>query len=67
MSKVYRSLLEVCWGVGLICMVGSIVLRLLPMLQDTIGISPRGGMMLAAILFLCAIATGEARRALPSS
>jgi len=48
-------------------MVGSIVLRLLPMLQDTIGISPRGGMMLAAILFLCAIATGEARRALPSS
>ena len=67
MSKVYRSVLEVCWGLGLICTVASIVLRLLPILQGKLGVSPRSGLMLAAVLFLCALATGEARKTLPPS
>ena len=67
MSKVYRTVLEVCWGLGVISTVASIVFRLAPGLQAKVGISPRGGMMLAAVFFLCALATGEVGRVLPSS
>jgi hypothetical protein len=59
--------LEVCWALGLISVVVCIVLKLLPNLQDKLGVSPRGGMMLAVVLFLCALATGEARKTPPSS
>jgi hypothetical protein len=67
MSKVYRSVLEVCWGLGLICTVAAIVVRLLPILQLKLGFSPRGCLMLAAVLFLGVLATGEARKTPPSS
>jgi hypothetical protein len=40
---------------------------MLPNLQDKLGVSPRGGMMLAAVLFLCALASGEAMKTPPSS
>ena len=67
MSRFYRSVIEVCWLFGLICTLASIVVRLVPTLQGTLGFSFRGGMLLAAVLFLCALATGEARRMLPPS
>ena len=67
MSMVYRNVVEVCWALGLISLVVSVVLRLLPILQVKVGISPRGGMMLAAVLFLCVLATGEAKKTPPSS
>ena len=66
MSKVYRSVLEVCWALGVISLVVSVVLRLVPILQDKLGFSPRGGLVLALILFVCVLATGEARKT-PSS
>jgi hypothetical protein len=67
MSKVYRIVLETSWGLGLICLVASFMLKLLPILQKKLGITTRGGIVLAAVLFLCALATGEARKTLPSS
>lgn len=67
MSKVYRSVLEVCWGLGVICIVGSLALKLLPTLQVKLGLTARGGLLLAAVLFLCALASGEAGRMPPSS
>jgi hypothetical protein len=67
MSKVYSSVLEVSWGLGVIFTVASIVLRLLPSLEHRLAVSPRGAMMLAAVLFLCALATGEARKMPPAS
>jgi uncharacterized membrane protein YkvI len=67
MSKVYRSVLEVCWALGLISLVLSVVLKPLPILQVRLGVSPRGGIILAAVLFLCVLATGEARKTPPSS
>ena len=67
MSKAYRSVLEVCWGLGLISVLVCIVLKMLPNSQDKLGVSPRGGMMLAAVLFLCALASGEAMKTPPSS
>ena len=67
MSKVYRTVLAVCWGLGVICTVAVIVLKVLPILQDKLSLSPRSGLILAAVLFLCVLATGEARKTLPPS
>jgi hypothetical protein len=67
MHKVYGSVVELCWGLGLISLVAVIVLKVLPILQDKLGVTPRGGMLLAAVLFLCVLATGEARKTPPSS
>ena len=61
MSKFYSSLIRACWALGLICLVASIVLRLLPTLQDKLGVVPRSGLMLAGVLFLCALATADVR------
>jgi hypothetical protein len=66
MATVYSSVLEVCWGLGVISVVASIGLRILPTLQMKLGVSPRGGLLLAAVLFLSALATGEARKTPPS-
>ncbi|MGD0009454.1 MAG: hypothetical protein ABSE93_13020 [Terriglobia bacterium] len=66
MSKVYRRVLEACWGLGLICTLASVVVRLLT-LQYKLGVTARGGMILAAVFFLGALATGEARKTLPPS
>jgi hypothetical protein len=67
MSKLYRSVAEVCWALGLASVVGSLVLRLVPFLEVKLGISSRGTLLLAAVLFLCVLATGEARKTPPSS
>jgi hypothetical protein len=67
MSKVYGSVIEVCWAVGLLSMVAVLVLKLVPDLQAKLGLSPHSGMILAAVLFLCVLATGEARKTPPSS
>ncbi|MGA9055202.1 MAG: hypothetical protein WB763_01690 [Terriglobia bacterium] len=67
MGKVYRTVLGVSWGLGVICMVASLVLKLLPSLEIKLDVTPRGGIVMAAVLFLCALATGEAGRTPPSS
>jgi hypothetical protein len=67
MSKVYRTVLEVSWGLGVICTVAVIVLKVLPVLQDKLNVSTHGGILVAAILFLCVLATGEVRKTLPPS
>jgi hypothetical protein len=50
-----------------ISLAGSIVLRLVPILTAKFGISSRGGLILAAVLFLCVLATGDVRKTPPSS
>ena len=67
MSKVYRSVLEVCWGLGLICTLATIVLKVLLMANYKPGVTARASMILAAVFFLGALATGEARKTLPPS
>jgi len=67
MSKVYHWVLGVSWVLGVISLVGSLVLRLLPSLEKTLGVTTRGGIILAAVLFLCTLASGEAGRTPPSS
>jgi hypothetical protein len=67
MSKVYSIVLGLAWGIGVICTAAVIVLKLLPILQDKLNLSPRSGVIMAAVLFLCVLATGEARKTLPPS
>jgi hypothetical protein len=67
MGKVYRYVLGISWGLGVICLVATLVLKLLPSLERALGVTTRGGIILAAVLFLCALATGEAGRTPPSS
>ena len=67
MSKVYRRVLEVCWGLGLICTLATMVLKVLLTLQYKPGVTARASAIMAAVLFLGALATGEARKTLPPS
>jgi len=67
MGKVYRTVLEVSWGLGVICLLATIVLKLLPSLEITLNVTSRGGIVMAAVLFLCALASGEAGKTPPSS
>jgi hypothetical protein len=67
MSKIYRSVLEVSWALGVISVVVCMILKVFSSLQGKLGVSPRGGMMLAVVLFLCVLATGGASKTSPSS
>ena len=67
MGKVYCWVLGVSWVLGVICMVASVVLKLLPSLEARIELAPRDGILLAAVFFLCALASGEAGKTPPSS
>jgi len=63
MSKIQSWVHEVSWELGVICVAASIVLRLLALGQIFLRVSPRGALELAAVLFLCTLATGEAGKA----
>jgi hypothetical protein len=57
MSRVYRFIFEVSWGLGLLSLVVAVILKILPTLADRIRVSPRAGLILAGVLFLCTLAT----------
>lgn len=63
MARIYRTVFEVCWGLGVLGLLAAIVLKLAPTLALRLGTSPRGGLALAAVLFLCALATREMGKA----
>lgn len=62
MSGFYRRVAGVCWGLGVLSLVAGLVFRVLPNLQLKTTFSPRGGLILAAVLFLCSMATRELER-----
>ncbi len=62
MSRAYRVLIGVSWGLGLLSLALGATLRLLPSLAERMNTTPRGGLILAGVLFLCALATREMER-----
>jgi hypothetical protein len=62
MARLCRSLVQVCWGLGLLCLLGGVVFRLVPILSDRTSFTSRGGLILAGVLFLCSLATREVER-----
>lgn len=65
MSRIYRILLEACWGLGVLSLGVAVVLKLVPAWAEMVRGTPRGGLVLAGVLFLCVLATREMER-LPS-
>ncbi len=67
MARVYRSVLEVSWAVGVLSLIAACIVRLVPGLVEKYGFTARGGLVLAAVLFLCVLASGEAQKSARSS
>jgi hypothetical protein len=59
MLRAYRTLFVGSWGLGILGTVGGVVLRVVPGLEAKTGLSARGFLILAGVLFLCALATRE--------
>ncbi len=62
MARIYRILVGVSWGLGLLSMMVGAVLKLVHGWAAAWNTSPRGGMIFAGTLFLCALATREMER-----
>lgn len=59
MSQVYRILVQLCWAAGLLSVLAALVLKFVPTWVDSVAASPRGALIFASALFLCALATRE--------
>lgn len=57
MARLYRSLMEVCWALGVLSMVIGVVLKYSPVLTRRFSTEPRGVLVFSGVLFLCSIAT----------
>jgi hypothetical protein len=57
MAKFYRSLMEVCWALGMVTLIIGVVLKYSPVLEARFSTEPRGVLVFAGVLFLAAIAT----------
>jgi hypothetical protein len=57
MTRVYRIIVKACWGLGVLSLVIGVAIKLFPSWALRLDTSPRGGLVLAAALFLCALAT----------
>jgi len=65
MARIYRRVFELCWGLGYLTLLLAVVLKLVPTWAENLTVSPRGGLILAGVLFLGALATREMERAAP--
>jgi hypothetical protein len=57
MARLYRSFMEICWALGVASLVTGTVLKFSPVLVHRFATEPRGVLVFAGVLFLCAIAT----------
>lgn len=59
MTRVYRAISGLTWALGLAGLVFSTVLRFSAGLAARFNLNPRGGLIFAGTLFLCALATSQ--------
>ncbi|MDA2914179.1 hypothetical protein MYX77_09530 [Acidobacteriia bacterium AH_259_A11_L15] len=62
MSRIYRILVESCWGLGVLSTLVAVALKLVPTWAEMVRTTPRGGLVLAGVLFLCVLATRKMER-----
>ena len=60
MQKLYRIVMQVTYFLGLLSLIIGVLIRILPRLQQVA--APRGVLILAGVLFLCALATAAVNR-----
>ncbi len=63
MARIYRLLVTLFWGLGLLSILGGIVLKLVPSWSVRLNTAPRGGFIFAGVLFLAVLATREMEKA----
>lgn len=59
MTRAMRLIGDTAYWLGLIALVVSVVIRLVPSLAAQSPLAPRGGLILAGCLFLCTLASRE--------
>jgi hypothetical protein len=57
MTRLYRSLMEVCWALGMVTLILGVIVKFSPDLMHRLGTEPRGVLIFSGVLFLGAIAT----------
>ncbi len=62
MARVYRVISGLTWALGLVGLVASVGVKFAGSLAERFNVSARGGLICAATLFLCALATGQMER-----
>lgn len=62
MARIYQMLVGACWVGGLLSLLAAVILKLAPAWAQGLDFSPRGGLVFASSLFLCALATREVER-----
>ena len=63
MTGVYRAVGKASWVLGVVSLILGLLLRLVNLWTDVNWrYTPRGALILAAVLFLCALATREMER-----
>ena len=62
MARICRILAMTCWAFGLLSLPVAVLLKLAPAWAQGLDFSPRGGLVFASTLFLCALATREVER-----
>jgi len=64
MTGIYGTLSKVTWGLGVIALILGVLARIVNLFGNVDWrFTPRGALVIAAVLFLCAIATREVGRA----
>ena len=63
MTRIYRMIVAISWGLGVLSTLIGVALKLAPSLAERFNTTPRAGVIMAGTLFLCALATREMERA----
>ncbi len=56
-SRLNRIVIEVCWGLGVLSLLLAVALKFNGEWAEMLHSTPRGGMLLAGVLFLAVLAT----------
>ncbi len=56
-SRLYRIVIEVCWGLGVLSLLLAVTMKLNTVVAEMMHTTPRSGMVMAGVLFLAVLAT----------
>lgn len=62
MFRLYRTLMEVCWALGVVSAILAVVSKFSLTIGHRLQTEPRGILAFAAVMFLCALATESVGR-----
>jgi hypothetical protein len=57
MARFYRSIMDVCWALGMLTLIAAVVLHFSPVLSNRFSTDARAALIFSGVIFLGAIAT----------